>query len=317
MCGEDDARGMVNDIEGVRSLGGREMSRSIRDGICVCVMVMLVMAMVLVVVVVLMVVMGVIEVVMLMVVVGIVACIGVVGVMGVLCIEVFKVDWLGVVDVLVLRVVFMMEVVEGVELVVGCVVRLVLWCVNGRKHFLRSLFSLKSVEMNGLSVGWFLFGMVNCLDCFILLEQGFLDEMVGADLLLDMVVVEVVVVETVDVVKVCFFCLFLAWLFEGYDGCESGDRGCGWCGGVGWYSGVGVVEVFCSVRMGVGVSGVGSRGGGVVSGEGNASVADSGAGGEEARWRNCCRFSDGIFRELQEDLPYRFPFTLDISDIFL
>ena len=216
MCGEDDARGMVNDIKGVRSLGGREMSRSIRDGICVCVMVMLVMAMVLVVVVVLMVVMRVIEMVMLMVVVVIVvlvrvvrvACIGVVGVMGVLCIEVFKVDWLGVVDVLVLRAVFVVEVVEGVELVVGCVVRLVLWCVNGRRHFLRCLFSLKSVEMNGLNVGWFLFGMVNWVDCFILLEQGFLDKMVGANLFFDMVVVEVVVVETVDVVKKCFFFVF-------------------------------------------------------------------------------------------------------------
>ena len=53
------------------------------------------------------------------------------------------------------------------------------------------------------------------------------------------------------------FCLFLAWLSGGYDGCESGDRGCGWCGGAG------VVEVFCSVRMGVGVGSVGNRGGGV------------------------------------------------------
>ena len=38
-CGEDDAKGMVSDIEGVWSLGGRVMSRSIRDGICVCVVV--------------------------------------------------------------------------------------------------------------------------------------------------------------------------------------------------------------------------------------------------------------------------------------
>ena len=43
-----------------------------------------------------------------------------------------------------------MEVVEGVELVVGCVVRLVLWCANGRGYFL-CRFSLMSVEMNGLS----------------------------------------------------------------------------------------------------------------------------------------------------------------------
>ena len=41
------------------------------------------------------------------------------------------------------------------------------------------------------------------------------------------------------------------------------------------------------MRMGVGVSSVGSRGGVVVSGVGNASVAHSGAGGEEARWRDC------------------------------
>ena len=38
---------------------------------------------------------------------------------------------------------------------------------------------------------------------------------------------------------------------------------------------VGVVEVFCSVRMDVGVGGVGDRGS-VVSGGGNASLADSG-----------------------------------------
>ena len=30
----------------------------------------------------------------------------------------------------------MVEVVEGVELVVGCVVRLVLWCAHGREYFL-------------------------------------------------------------------------------------------------------------------------------------------------------------------------------------
>ena len=49
-------------------------------------------------------------------------------------------------------------VVEGVELAKGCVVgqvvRLVLSCVNGRGYFLRC-FSLKSVEMKGLSVGGF------------------------------------------------------------------------------------------------------------------------------------------------------------------
>ena len=192
--GEDDDKGMVSDIEGVQSLGGREMSRSMRDGICVCV----------VVVVVLMVAKRVVE---LMVVVGTVvlmvvrvSCIGVVGLVGVLCIRALKVDCAGVVDILVLGGVFMVEVTEGVELVVGCVVRLVLWCVNGRGYFL-CRFSLKSVEMNELSLGGFLFGMVIWADCFVLLEQGFLGKMVGTDMLMD-VVVEVVVVEAVDVVQV-------------------------------------------------------------------------------------------------------------------
>ena len=128
---------------------------------------------------------------------------------------VLEVDCVGVVDTLVLCAVFMVEVVEGVELVVGCVVRrvvrLVLWCVNGRGYFLRC-FSLKLVEMNGLSVGGFLFWIVISADCFILLERGFLDKMVGADVLLDVVAVKIVVVETVDVVQV-WFCVFLAWLF--------------------------------------------------------------------------------------------------------
>ena len=100
--------------------------------------------------------------------------------MGVLCIGVLEVDCMVVVEILVLGAVFVVEVVEGVELVMGCivgrVVRLVLWCVNERGHFLRC-FSLRSVEMNGLSVGGFLFGMV-----------------IWVDVLLDVVVVEVVVV---------------------------------------------------------------------------------------------------------------------------
>ena len=107
--------------------------------------------------------------------------------------------------------VFMVKVVEGVEVLVGCVVRhvvrLVLWCVNERGYFL-CCFSLKLVEMNGLNVGGFLFGMVIWAVCFILLERGFLGKMVGADVLLNMVVVEVVVVETVDVVQMCFFVFF-------------------------------------------------------------------------------------------------------------
>ena len=75
---------------------------------------------------------------------------------------------------------------------------------------------------------------------------------------------------------------------------------------------VGVVELFCSVRIGLGVGGVGNRRGSVVSGGGDASVDDGGG----ARWRNCCRFPDGISGEPREDLPYRLPFTLDITDFF-
>ena len=70
-----------------------------------------------------------------------------------------------------------------------------------------------------------------------------------------------------------FFYLFPAWLFGGYDGCESGDGTCDWCGGVG------VVEVLCSVTMGVEVGGVRNRGRSVESGGGDASVADGGADG--------------------------------------
>ena len=49
---------------------------------------------------------------------------------------------------------------------------------------------------------------------------------------------------------------------------------------------------------------------------GNSSVADGGSDGGRARWRDCCRLPDGIFGELRKDLPYRLPFTLDISDFF-
>ena len=52
----------------------------------------------------------------------------------------------------------------------------------------------------------------------------------------------------------------------------------------------------------MGVGGVGNRRGSVESGGG-----DGGADGGGARWRDCCRFSDEIFRELREDLPYRLP----------
>ena len=109
------------------------------------------------------------------------------------------------------------------------------------------------------------------------------------------------------------FCLFTALLFGGYDGCESGDISCGWCGGVRWCSGVGVVEVVCDVRMGVGVGGVTNRGQGVVSSGRNVTVADGGG----ARWRDCCRIPNGIFGELWEDLPYCLPFTLSIGDVFM
>ena len=143
--GENDVKGIVTDIEGVQSLSGREISSSMRDEICVCVVVV-------VVVVVLMVPMGVV---VLMVKLGIVVlvivvrvlCIGVVGVVGILYIGVVGIYYKGavemdcarVVDILVLCGVSVVEVVEGLELVVGCIVRhvvtLVLWCVNERGYF--------------------------------------------------------------------------------------------------------------------------------------------------------------------------------------
>ena len=55
---------------------------------------------------------------------------------GVLYIRVVEVDFAEeVVDILMLGGVFVVEVVEEVELVVGCVVSLVL-CANGRGDFL-------------------------------------------------------------------------------------------------------------------------------------------------------------------------------------
>ena len=200
------------------------------------------------------------------------------------------------VDIMVLGGLFVVEVMKGVELVVGCVVRLVMWCANGRGYFL-CCFGLKSVEMNGLSVGGYLFGMVIWPNCFLLLECHVLGKMVGTDLVME-VVLQVFVVEAVDVMQAGFFCLFQAWLFGGYDGCESGDRGCGWCGGVG------LVEMVFVVRMGIAIGDVGTRGEGVVS-----------SGG--AKCEDCCRFPDGISGELWEDLPYHLPFTLNIDDVFL
>ena len=60
-------------------------------------------------------------------------------------------------------------------------------------------FSLKSEEMNGLSVGGFPFRMEIWANCFILLERRFLDKLVDADVVFDVVVVEIIVVGTVDV----------------------------------------------------------------------------------------------------------------------
>ena len=99
-------------------------------------------------------------------------------------------DCTGVFDIMVLGGVFVVGVVEEAELVFECVVRLVLWCANGKGYFL-CCFNLMSVEVNGLSVGGCHFGMVIWMD-FLLLEREFL-------------VVEVVVVEAVDVVQAGFF----------------------------------------------------------------------------------------------------------------
>ena len=154
--GEDDSKGMVSNVEGVQSLGGTEMLSSMRDVICAFVAVVVVA--VVVVVVALMVVMGMVVLmiavgVVVLVIVVIVLCIGMV---TVLCIGVVEVDYAGVVDILVLGEVFMLKVMEGVELVVGCIMRLVLWCANGRGYFL-CCFSLILVKMNGLNVGGCLF----------------------------------------------------------------------------------------------------------------------------------------------------------------
>ena len=154
--GENDSKGLVSNVEGVQSLGGTEMLSSMRDGSCTFVAVVVVTVvmvgvalMVVVGMVVLMIAVGVVV----LVIVGIVLCIGMV---VVLCIGVVEVDYAGVVDILVLGEVFMVKVMEGVELVVGCVMRLVLWCANGRGYFL-CCFSLILVKMNGLNVGGCLF----------------------------------------------------------------------------------------------------------------------------------------------------------------
>ena len=229
--GEDHDKRMVSDVEVVQSLGGREMLNSMRDGICVCVVVVTVLVVVagLMVALTVVVLMVAVRVVVLVILVR-VSCIGVVGVVGTLCIGVVEVDCAEVVDILVLGGIFMVEVLEEVELVVRCVVRLVLCCANGKEYFL-CYFSLMSVEMNGLSVGGYHFGMVIWADCFVLFERGFLGKMVGTDVLMDMV--EVVVVEAVDVVRAGSFVFFR-------------------CGCLGYMTGVRVViEVICGVGVGV------------------------------------------------------------------
>ena len=154
--GENDSKGMVSNVEGVQSLGGTEMLSSMRDGICAFVAVVVVAVVVVVVAL-----MVVVEMVVLMIAVGVVVLVIVVivlciGMVVVLCIGVVEVDYAGVVDILVLGEVFMVKVMEGVELVVRCVMRLVLWCANGRGYFL-CCFSLILVKMNGLNVGGCLF----------------------------------------------------------------------------------------------------------------------------------------------------------------
>ena len=136
--GEDDDKGIVSDVDGVHSLGGTETLSSMRDGICISVVVM-------VVVVALMVVVGVV---VLVVAVGVAMLVIVVRVLRELCVGVVEVVSIGAVDIMVLGAVFLVEVVEEVEeLVVGCVVRLFLWCANGSGYFL-CCFNLMLVEMN-------------------------------------------------------------------------------------------------------------------------------------------------------------------------
>ena len=125
--------------------------------------------------------------------------------------------------------------------------------------------------------------------------------MVGTDVVME-VMVEVVVVEAVDVVRVDFFVFSRC--------CCLGDK---MDVKVVMEVVVGVVEVVCRVRMGVAVGCVRTGGEGVVSRGGGVSVADDGG----ARWKDCCRFPDEIFRELWEGLPYHLSFMLNIGNIFL
>ena len=122
---------MASDIGRVRSLGRRGMLSSMNDRICVCVQVMVALMVMMLVV-------------ALMEVAGIVVLVIVVRVSH---IGVVEVDYGGVVDIWLLGEVVVVEALENLELVVrvvvGCFVRLILWYVNGKGHFL-GRFSLKT-----------------------------------------------------------------------------------------------------------------------------------------------------------------------------
>ena len=203
ISGKEDDKGMDSDVEGVHCLGGRVMLSSMRDKICACVVVVVVVALIVAVVVVpLVVAVGVVVLVMVVRVLR-KLCIGVVEMVGELCIGVVEVDCMGVVDIMVLSGLFVLKVVEGVKLVVVCIVKVVLWFGNRKGYFLYC-FSLKSVEMNGLSVGGCLFRMMICADSFLFLQLDFLGKMVGINLVMKMTV-EVVVLEAVDVARAGLF----------------------------------------------------------------------------------------------------------------
>ena len=173
-----DDEGMVNDVEDAWSLAGTKTLRSMRDRICLCVVVVVVVVALMVAVGVVVLMVAVVAVVVVLVIVVRVLrelCIGVVEVVGVLCIEVVEVDCTGMLDFIVLGGVFVVEMVEEVELVVKCVMRLVLWCANGRGYFL-CCFRLMSVEVNELNGNGCLFGIVILADCFLLLKRNFLVE---------------------------------------------------------------------------------------------------------------------------------------------
>ena len=104
--------------------GRRGLLSSMNDRICVCVQVMVALMVMMLVVV-------------LMEVAGIVVLVIVVRVSH---IGVVEVDYGGVVDIWLLGEVVVVEALENLELVVrvvvGCFVRLILWYVNGKGHFL-------------------------------------------------------------------------------------------------------------------------------------------------------------------------------------